>query len=214
MAKTETDVFIIIQGQYASSSITQVTAMKGLQVAGNVFGLLTAFIACFLYFNIGLKTIYLEVGQEVFGLPALTSKKGKLLWYALGPLYWILAFIVAAAVPNLSGISNLVGSLMILNFTYTFPAFLYLGYRIQVDAKLPGEGFDPVTRITTRHDNGWKRWWRGFTVSWHINLFSLFYGLGGMACCGLGAWAAITSLQALFGPGGTVATSFGCAVPV
>lgn len=188
--------------------------MKSLQVTGNVFALLTALIACFLYFNIGLKTVYLEVGQEILGLPPITTTKGKYFWYALGPLYWVLAFVVAAAVPNLSGISSIVGSLMILNFTYTFPAFLYLGYRVKCDAKLPGEGFDPVTRVTTRHDEGWRRWWRGYKVNWAMNTTSFLYGCGGLACCGMGAWAAIESLIALFGPGGTVATSFGCAVPV
>ncbi|KAF3764829.1 hypothetical protein M406DRAFT_356682 [Cryphonectria parasitica EP155] len=169
-------------GQYSSSSITQVTAMKSLQVTGNVFALVTAFIACFLYFNVGMKVVYLEVGQEILGLPPITSKKGKLLWYALGPLYWILAFVVAAAVPNLSGISSIVGSMMILNFTYTFPAFLYLGYRVKVDAKLPGEGFDPVTRVTTRHDGGIKRWWRGYTVNWHFNTVYFLYGCGVPDC--------------------------------
>lgn len=79
--------------------------MKGLQNAGNVFSFLTAFIACFLYFNIGMKTVYMEVFQEILHFPVITSKKGKWLWYALGPIYWILAFIVAAAVPNLRSVS-------------------------------------------------------------------------------------------------------------
>lgn len=201
-------------GQYSGSNITQVTAMVGLQTAGNVFALLTAFIACFLYFNIGMKTVYIEVFQEILHFPEITSKKGKWMWYSLGPIYWALAFIVAAAIPNLNVISSLVGALGILNFTYTFPAFMYLGYRVKADAKLPGEGFDPVTRVTTRHDEGWKRWFRGFKVNWHINTLSFLYGCGGLACCGMGAWAAIESCIAVFGPGGTVATSFGCATPV
>lgn len=77
--------------------------MKSLQTAGNVFALLTAWIACVLYFNIGLKTIYLEVFQEIFKFPEITTKKGRWLWYALGPIYWALAFVVAAAIPNLNG---------------------------------------------------------------------------------------------------------------
>jgi hypothetical protein len=167
-----------------------------------------------LYFNIGMKTVYIEVFQQVFHFPEITSRKGKLLWYALGPIYWALAFVVAAAVPNLNGISGLVGALLILNFTYTFPALLYVGYRCQVDAALPGEGFDPSTRITTRHDGGLKRWVRGFKKNWHINTLSVIYFLGGGVCSGMGAWAAIVGLIQIFGPGGTVATSFGCAAPV
>jgi hypothetical protein len=42
----------------------------------------------------------------------------------------------------------------------------------------------------------------------------VFYFLGGLACSGMGCWAAIEGLIQVFGPGGTVATSFGCASPV
>lgn len=167
-----------------------------------------------LYFNIGLKTVYLEVFQEILHFPTITSRKGKLLWYALGPIYWILAFLIAAAVPNLNGISGIVGALLILNFTYTFPAFLYIGYRCQLDAVLPGEGFDPVTRVTVRHDSGLKRWTRGFMKNWHVNIINTIYFLGGLVCSGMGSWAAIEGLIAVFGPGGTVASSYGCASPV
>ncbi|KAJ5117020.1 hypothetical protein N7456_001368 [Penicillium angulare] len=201
-------------GQYASSSINNSVNPYGLQVAGNILSLIVSFIACVLYFNVGMKTVYLEVGQEVFGLPEISSKKGRWLWYFLGPIYWIFAFIIAAAVPNLNGIVGLVGALLILNFTYTFPALLSVGFRCQVDSALPGEGFDPATGITTRHDSGWKRWSRGFKKYWWVNVLSVFYFLGGLACSGMGSWAAIEGLIEVFGPGGTVATSFGCAVPV
>jgi len=201
-------------GQYAISNIGNAIQPLRLQQVNNVLGLITAFVACLLYFNIGMKTVYIEVCQEVFHWPEITSKKGKLLWYALGPIYWIVAFIVAAAVPNLNGISGLVGALLILNFTYTFPAILYIGYRCQIDAALPGEGFDPHTGVTTRHDTGIKRWVRGYMVNWHINTMNVIYFLGGLVCSGMGTWAAIEGLIAVFGPGGTVATSFGCASPV
>jgi hypothetical protein len=201
-------------GQYSASNIGQVIQPVALQTVSNVFGLLTGFIACLLYFNIGMKTVYIEVCQEVLKFPEITSKKGRWLWYILGPVYWIVAFLIAAAVPNLNGISGLVGALLILNFTYTFPAILYVGYRCQLDAALPGEGFDPATGVTTRHDSGFVRWKRGFMVNWHINTINVIYFLGGLTCSGLGTWAAIEGLIAVFGPGGTVATSYGCAVPV
>lgn len=201
-------------GQFSASNITQVIYPVSLQTAGNVFTFVTGLIACTLYFNIGMKVVYIEVFQEILKFPEITTKKGQWSWYALGPVYWVIAFVIAAAVPNLNGISSLVGGLMILNFTYTFPAFMYLGYRIRVDAALEGEGFDPSTRVTTRHDGGWKRWWRGFKVNWHLNSIYFLYGCGGLACSGMGCWSAIESLIALFGPGGTVATSFGCAQPV
>ncbi|KAL6907234.1 transmembrane amino acid transporter domain-containing protein [Trichoderma evansii] len=201
-------------GQYSASTINTVIQPFSLQTANNVLSLITGAIACLMYMNVGMKTVYVEVFQEIMNFPPITTRKGRWMWYALGPLYWALAFIVGAAVPNINGISGIVGALLILNFTYTFPAFLYIGYRIKEDAALPGEGFDPVTGVTTRHDSGMKRWTRGFMVNWHINVMNIIYFLGGLVCSGMGSWAAIEGLIQIFGPGGTVATSFGCAVPV
>jgi hypothetical protein len=167
-----------------------------------------------MYFNIGMKTVYLEVFQQIFHFPPIVEKKGRIFWYCLGPIYWILAFIVAAAVPNINGIVSLVGALFMINFTYSFPGMMYLGWSVQKAAALPGEGFNPATRVTTRHDNGWKRWMRGFNKTWYTSIPCTIYILAGLACCGMGTWAAIEGLIAQFGPGGTVATSFGCAVPV
>lgn len=201
-------------GQYSGSNIGQVILPVALQTVQNALGLLTGAIACLMYMNIGMKTIYIEVFQEVFHFPEITTKRGRWNWYMLGPIYWVLAFVVAAAVPNLNGISSLVSALMILNFTYTFPAILYFGYKCQLGAALPGEGFDPATGVTTRHDTGVKRWVRGFKADMGRNSFYFLYFLGGLAVCGMGTWAAIVSLIEIFGPGGTVASSFGCAVPV
>lgn len=161
-----------------------------------------------------MKTVYIEVFQQAFGFPEITTKKGRILWYIPGPCYWILAFVIAAAVPNLNGISSLVGALLILNFTYTFPALLYIGYKCQEGAILPGEGYDPTTGRTIRHDSGIKKWIRGFRAYWALNTLNTIYFMGGLACSGMGTWAAIEGLISIFGPGGTVATSFGCASPV
>lgn len=201
-------------GQYSASNIGNVIQPLHLQQVNNIIGLITLAIACLMYMNIGMKTVYIEVFQEAFHFPEITTKKGRWMWYALGPIYWALAFVVAAAVPNLNGISGIVSSLLILNFTYTFPAMVFIGFMCQVGAELPGEGFDPHTGVTTRHDTGMKRWVRGFTKHWFQNSFYVIYMLGGLACCGMGSWAAIEGLIQIFAPGGTVATSFGCATPV
>ncbi|EAS31534.3 amino acid transporter [Coccidioides immitis RS] len=201
-------------GQYSVANLKNVIQPRALQIVCNSLGLITASIACLMYFNVGMKTVYIEVFQEAFKFPPITTRKGRWMWYALGPVYWVIAFLVSASVPNLNGISGLVGALLILNFTYTFPAFLYIGFRCQTDAALPGEGFDPATGVTTRLDGGWRRWLRGYKKSWPINTLNLFYGLGGLVCSGMGAWAAIEGLKQVFGPGGTVATSFGCEPPV
>lgn len=117
-----------VRPPWPSSNISAITADScqqviqpfGLQTAQNLIALLTSFFAIFLYFSmdtayydklettltfgldIGMKTVYLEVFQEIFNFPAITTRKGQWCWYALGPVYWILAFVVAAAVPNLS----------------------------------------------------------------------------------------------------------------
>lgn len=167
-----------------------------------------------LYFNIGMKTVYLEVFQEVLNFPPIITKKGKMMWFCLGPIYWIIAFVVAASVPNLNSIVSLVGGLLSLNFTYSFPALCYMGYRSHLAAALPGEGFDPVTGQTTRHDFGLKRFWRGFSKDWWVTVPVLLFALGGLASSGLGTWASIEGAIQIFGPNGTVATSWGCTSPV
>lgn len=201
-------------GQYSASNITQVIQPLSLQTVANVLSLLTGFIAIFLYFNVGMKTVYREVCEEILHFPSITTKKGQWLWIGLGPVYWIVAFVVAAGVPNLNGLVGFTGGIFGLNFTYSLPGIIYVAYVIQEGAALPGEGFDPVTGVTTRHDGGVKRYVRGFTKTWYIAIPVALYACGGLAASGMGTWAAIEGLIAQFGGGGTVATSFGCAVPV
>ncbi|KAF3387575.1 hypothetical protein F1880_001493 [Penicillium rolfsii] len=200
-------------GQYSYSNVNQSVNPKNLQVVGNVLSLLTGWLAVFLYFNVGMKTVYLEVGQAIFNLPAITSKSGKFLWWGLGPVYWIVAFVLAMSVPQFSAFTNFVGGLFSLNFTYSFSGVMYLAYKIQDGARLPGEGFDPATGQTTRHDNGVKRWVRGFMKTWYISLPVLIFTCCGLATSGMGTWAAVLALESAFGPGGSVVTSWTCVNP-
>ncbi|EXJ71533.1 uncharacterized protein A1O5_05341 [Cladophialophora psammophila CBS 110553] len=197
-------------GQYSITSITQVVSPYGLQLVSNILALVTGFLAIFLYFNIGMKTVYLEVGQELFGLPAISTKKGYYLWLGLGPVYWIVALVLAVSVPNFTAITNLIGGLLSLNFTYSIPAIMYVAWVIQNAATLPGEGFDPYTGVTTRHDDGWKRYMRGLRKSWWYSVPAILFALGGLASSGMGSWSAIQSLKEIFGPGGTIQTSWSC----
>ena len=160
-----------------------------------------------------MKTVYLEVGQAIFHLPEITSHKGKFLWWGLGPVYWIIAFVVAMSVPQFSAFTNFVGGLFSLNFTYSLSGVMYLGYKIQDGARLPGEGFDPVTGQTTRLDSGPKRWIRGFLKSWKISIPVLIYTGCGLATSGMGTWAAVEALKAAFAPAGSVVTSWTCTNP-
>ncbi|CAG8387358.1 unnamed protein product [Penicillium salamii] len=200
-------------GQYGYSNVNQSVNPQNLQVVGNVLSLLTGWLAVFLYFNVGMKTIYIEVGQEIFNLPPIASKRGKFCWWGLGPVYWIIAFIVSMSVPEFSAFTNFVGGLFSLNFTYSFSGVMYLAHKIQDGARLPGEGFDPATGQTVRLDSGMKRWVRGFFKTWYLSVPVLIFTGCGLATSGMGTWAAVSALEAAFGPGGSVVTSWTCVNP-
>jgi hypothetical protein len=91
------------------------------------------------------------------GAAPLTTNTEKLIWVGIIPIYWSLAYMISAAIPNFFALSSLVASLCILQFNYTFPPMLYLGYCMKVGAALPGEGFNPATEQVVRHDRGLKR---------------------------------------------------------
>ena len=73
--------------------------------AGNIIAFVSALIAAGLYGNIGIKTMYSNIFQELLGLPALTTRVGKLLWAAIVPVYWGIAFVLAAAIPQFRQVS-------------------------------------------------------------------------------------------------------------
>lgn len=154
-----------IQGQYVFNPSYQGVSPYGWQTFGNVLGLITGMIAAVLYGNIGIKVLYNNVGRDIFKFPILESKKGKWIFAAFVPLYWILAFIVAVSVPQITSWIVFVGAAAILQFTYTFPPFLMVGFKSQRDAILPEETYDPNTGAVHRVDSGTKRWIRGYVSS-------------------------------------------------
>jgi hypothetical protein len=54
------------------------------QTLGNAVSFISALIAALLYGNIGIKIFYSAVLRDVFRLPPLDERYGKLLWVALG----------------------------------------------------------------------------------------------------------------------------------
>jgi len=54
------------------------------QTLGNAVSFISALIAALLYGNIGIKVFYSAVLRDVFKLPPLDHKRGKLLWVAIG----------------------------------------------------------------------------------------------------------------------------------
>ncbi|KAF2717235.1 oligopeptide transporter protein [Polychaeton citri CBS 116435] len=197
------------QGQYTINPANQGMSLRGAQVAGNILSLLSALLAAALYGNIGIKVIYQNCLKEWFGFPDITSKTGKYLWVGIVPIYWALAFILAAAIPNFSALSGLVAALCIMQFTYTFPPILKVAMDVQRDAMRDGEGFDPATGQTIRHDNGWRRWVRGFFAKrWYINILNVIFFLGALVTMVLGVYSAIVSMIDSYKH--SKATAFGC----
>ncbi|KAF4555622.1 Transmembrane amino acid transporter-like protein 11 [Elsinoe fawcettii] len=155
-----------MQGQYVINPSYQGVSPYNWQTATNVLAMISALIAAALYGNIGIKVLYNNVLVELFRAPQLDSKGGKLLWIALVPIYWSLAFIIAAAIPNFSGLTSVVAAACILQFTYTFPPLLYLGYSIQRDTlrnlglapsenhSKPGHPNAPIIGTSTHSDSG------------------------------------------------------------
>ncbi|KAJ5497283.1 hypothetical protein N7463_009270 [Penicillium fimorum] len=115
----------------------------------------------------------------------------------LVPAYWALAWVIAAAIPQISNLTSFVGAACILQFSFTFPLTLLVGFNIQNDAILPEE-FNPTTGQTQRLDNGMKRWIRGYKKKFVWNIFDILYALGAAGAAGLGIWASVTSMHKQF----------------
>ncbi|THX21220.1 hypothetical protein D6D17_00186 [Aureobasidium pullulans] len=203
------------QGQYTINPAQQGMFPHAALTAGNIIAFVTALMAAGLYGNIGIKVMYQNIFQELLGLPPLTSRAGKLLWAGIVPVYWGIAFLLAAAIPQFSALSGLVAALCILQFTYTFPPLLMLGVQIQHDAIRPeqGEGFNPATGETIRHDHGIKRWARGFMAGrWYIKLWNFVFFLGALVTCVLGTYSSVKSIVDAYASGSS--TAFSCVGPV
>lgn len=220
------------QGQYVISPSYLGIGKYSLQTAGNVFAMISAVIAAALYGNIGIKgmkltfyvcfsqnsnylflVVYNNVFVELFHAPALTTTAGKWAWAFLIPVYWGVAFVLAAGIPNFAGLTSVVAAFCILQFTYTFPPMLSIAFWMRKYALQEGEGYDPVTGHTTRHDSGVGRMIRGFmSRRWYINVINVLYTLGALALAGLGAYSAIEVLINAFKQNRT--TSFVCKSPL
>jgi hypothetical protein len=160
-----------------------------------------------------LIVLYNNIFVGLFRAPPLHTTSGRYLWAALIPVYWAIAFVLAAGIPNFPGLISVVASFCILHFSYTFPPLLSVAYRIKQSALQENEGFDPTTGETTRHDSGMKRMIRGFFArQWYMNVFNILYVLGALALAGLGAYSSITILITAFANNTT--NSYVCKSPL
>ncbi|KAL8773485.1 MAG: hypothetical protein Q9209_001589 [Squamulea sp. 1 TL-2023] len=201
------------QGQFTINPNYQGVSPYSWQTAVNAIALVTTLIAALLYGNIGIKVLYSNVFMELLGFPSLAQKSGKLLWVAVVPVYWGLAFVVAAAVPSISNLAGLIAAVCILQFSYTFPPLLMLFHRAQRDAIQEGvEGYDPSTGQTIRRDSGMARWKRGLQKNLALNAFNLFFFLGSLATAVLGIYSAVIGLKKAYAE--TAVSGFSCTNPI
>ena len=129
------------------------------------------------------------------------------------PVWWAIAYCIAAAIPDYFGYVSVVSAICVIQFCYTFPPILALGYFIKRNAMQQGDGFDPKTGVTTRRDDGLKRWARGFASgTWYMNVLHILHAGGALATAGLGAYAAIESMITAFK--NPQVNSFSCRSPL
>lgn len=178
------------QGQYSYQISFQGVSPYGWQTLGNMLAVTSGLIAAALYGNIGIKVIYNNLLMEWFHAPALITKRGKTLWAVIVPIYWTIAFILAASIPDFFGLTGVTAAVCFVQFTYTIPPLIALGYRIQTHALQEGEGFDPATGVVTLHDRGLRRIIRGFFADkWYLNILHILYAMGALCVSGLGAYS-------------------------
>jgi len=177
------------QGQYTLPIAYQGVSAYAWQTVSNVIGLITGIIAAGLYGNIGIKVAYYNIVEGMFRGPALNSKSGKLIWVGMVFIYWALAFVVGAAIPQVQTISGLIAAVCIMQFTYTFPPIMIFGFMVKRDGLRSAD-------------------MKMFIFKWFN--FILFLAAASMAC--LGMYGSGTAIKLTFQS--SQATSFGCKPPV
>ncbi|TGJ86637.1 hypothetical protein E0Z10_g2104 [Xylaria hypoxylon] len=187
------------QGQYTFNPAYLGVSNYGWQTTGNILTLLSGLIAAALYGNIGIKVFYNNVLVDIFNAPLINSKRGKLIYGAIVPVWWSIAFIIAAAIPAYVYFVSIISAAALLNLSYTIPPWIALGYDIK---KHTMGTFDPAVGRTSRGLTGFNRYIRGFWSGglfqiliniWHVLLF-----LASLSLSGLGLYASIEGFIEVF----------------
>ena len=162
-----------------------------------MISLIAALIAGGLYGNIGIKVFYNNILMDIFSAPPLVTRRGKIFYAIIVPIWWTIAFIIAAAIPDYFGFVSVISASTLLNLAYTLPPLFAVGYDVQKNAHREdeGEGFDPITGQVKRHGATVQRWMRGFLSGGPVqvaqNVWHVIYFLASLSMCGLGMYAAI-----------------------
>lgn len=112
-------VVYYLQGQYAFNPSYQGVSLYGWQTAGIMISVIAALIAGGLYGNIGVKVVYNNIFLDILKAPPLRTRVGKIIYAAMVPIWWILAYIIAAAIPGYIGFVSVISASMLLNLTYS-----------------------------------------------------------------------------------------------
>ena len=189
------------QGQYSYYPSYQGIGPYGWQTAGNAISLIAAFIAAGLYGNIGIKVLYNNILIDIFNAPPLITRRGAIMYALIVPVWWIVAFVLAASIPDYNGFVSVISASMLLNLTYTMPPLFVLGFDIQRNAARldRDEGFDPVTGNVVREQSTIRRWVRGYfsggLLQVAVNIWHTLYFLASLSMCGLGMYAACVGMS-------------------
>ncbi|KAI0198814.1 transmembrane amino acid transporter protein-domain-containing protein [Astrocystis sublimbata] len=180
------------QGQYTFNPAYLGVSNYAWQTAGNVLTLLSGLIAAALYGNIGIKVFYNNVLVDIFRAPLITSKGGKIFYAAIVPVWWSIAFVIAAAIPAYVYFVSIISAAALLNLSYTIPPWIALGYDIK---RQTAGTFDPALGRTSRGMVGFRRYVQGFWSggAWQvaINVWHVLYFLASLSLSGLGLYASI-----------------------
>lgn len=203
-----------MQGQYTAILPTLNFDNYPIQLVCNIIGLTSTAIATVLYANVGVKLIYHNILRTYFRAPTLSSKRGSYLWSILVIFYWAIAWVIGSAIPNISALSTLIGAACILQFTYTFPPLLLLGWWMQKDACEGDRPWEPGMAKWQNRVDTWRqgsRWKRGLKKHWYVKVFLFLLFLSSLSLCGLGMYAGIEGAIEAYAKKAT--TAYSCRAP-
>jgi hypothetical protein len=105
---------------------------------------------------------------------------------------------LTVSIPQITNFQSFVGAACILQFTYTFPLFLMIGFKAQRVAILPEDTFDRATGRVTH-----VRFWLEEMVGGHKNesawdLFGTIFLFGQVTTAVLGIYASINSMHTTY----------------
>ncbi|KDN35714.1 hypothetical protein K437DRAFT_276950 [Tilletiaria anomala UBC 951] len=209
--------FYAYSGQYTLGVAFQGMASGPWLMACNVLNIITGVIAAAIYGNIGIKVAYINVIEGIFRGPPLLSRKGQFIWGVFATLYWVLAYVIGSAIPQVNTISGLIAAIAIMNFSYSFPFMLALAWQIHRDSivakYVPGQ--PPAPRDWRRGFFGGELHFKGRTIPaiW-LKLWLLVITIGSYTMSVLGMYGSGTAVYNTFQNGGAAATSFGCPATV